>query len=43
MHSDEIIENIVTYDNRHLLKIKEFEGIRLVSSTEFLRIYRFYF
>jgi putative PIN family toxin of toxin-antitoxin system len=29
---------IVTYDARHLLKLKEFEGIKIISPTEFLRI-----
>lgn len=29
---------IVTYDATHLLKLKEFEGIKIVSPTEFLRI-----
>lgn len=29
---------IVTY-NKHLLKIREFEGIRIVSPTEFLKIF----
>ncbi len=29
---------IVTYDAKHILPIKEFEGIRIVSPTEFLKI-----
>ena len=29
---------IVTYDSKHLLKLKEFEGIRIVSPTQFLKI-----
>lgn len=29
---------IVTYDAKHILPIKDFEGIRIVSPTEFLKI-----
>jgi|SRR3989338_3000463 len=30
---------VITYDAAHLLKLKEFEGIKIVSPTEFLRIF----
>ncbi|MBS3067721.1 putative toxin-antitoxin system toxin component, PIN family [Candidatus Micrarchaeota archaeon] len=29
---------IITYDAAHLLKLREFEGIKIISPTEFLRI-----
>ena len=32
------VDYIVTYDYRHLLKLKEFEGIKIISPTEFLKI-----
>lgn len=32
------VDYIVTYDEKHLLKIREFEGIKIISPTEFLRI-----
>ena len=32
------VDYILTNDQRHLLKIKEFEGIKLVSPANFLRI-----
>ena len=31
---------IVTYDARHLLKMKEFEGIRIISPAELLKLMR---
>jgi len=33
------VDYIVTYDNRHLLKLKVFEGIKIISPTDFLRIF----
>ena len=32
------VNYIVTYDSKHLLKIKEFEGIKIISPTEFIKI-----
>ncbi len=31
------VDYIVTYDRRHLLKLKEFEGIKIISPTEFMK------
>ena len=32
------VDYVVTYDAKHLLKLKEFEGIRIISPKEFLRL-----
>ncbi|MBI5227726.1 putative toxin-antitoxin system toxin component, PIN family [Candidatus Micrarchaeota archaeon] len=32
------VDFIVTYDSHHLLKLKEFEGIKIISPSEFLKM-----
>ncbi|MFH1247196.1 MAG: putative toxin-antitoxin system toxin component, PIN family [Candidatus Micrarchaeota archaeon] len=32
------VDCIITYDKYHLLKLKEFEGIKIISPTEFLEM-----
>ncbi len=33
------VDYIITYDAKHLLKLKEFEGIKIVSPREFLKLF----
>ncbi len=37
------VDYLITYDSRHLLKIKEFENIKIISPTQFLKVINKFF